>query len=131
MTNPPDKSAFNAVIRAAAGRSTLGGSGGPGATYLRAAHDYLEAARRSGDPERLAEAEYRMDEAVSTWRAARTDTGDPAPVSRPDFGAGGRGQGVRGEPSMTDKLRADRLGIDPGQLPPHLKTNTGGLDDAA
>ncbi len=78
-----------------------------------------------------------MDRAVREWRAARraqaeaegsTNVGTPA---APDFGAGVR-RSIPREPSMTDRLRADKLGVPVSQLPSNLRTpSRGETDDAA
>jgi hypothetical protein len=76
-----------------------------------------------------------MDEAVKSWREGRASQGnqgaDQGGQAAPDFGAGaGRGLGLQAEPSMTDRLRADALGVDVSQLPTNMRTPTGGTDAA-
>ena len=81
------------------------------------AHERLEAARADGDPVRIEEAEHAMDEAVHEWRAARRARAEGegsvdgrTPAAAPDFGAGAR-RSIARPPSMTDRLRADKLGV--------------------
>ena len=109
--------------RARAGTVTLDlgdGEGTPQGAGLRGAHERLEAARATGDPARIEEAETAMDAAVREWRAARRAEGEGADGGTPQaarLGAGAGGARSRAAPSMTDRLRADKLGVPVSTLP--------------